>query len=119
MHRHLRFYNDPYRYTAIKDDHPRFQELEKGAKTFEDIDIVFDAPPKTEIGGVLVEKSQDGRGHLLVLDRPAKFVGKGKASEKGGEEPIITGEIDFGLHVSIAKEEVDGRSMWTMRLGRK
>lgn len=120
MHRHLRFYNDPHRYTAIKDDHPRYHELERGAKTFEDIDIVFEAPPETEIGRVVHEKGHDERGDLLVLKRPVKFVGRASSSGvQDDKSPYISGEIDFGLHLSSLKQEVDGKNFWNLKLGRK
>jgi len=60
--------------------------LENGTKSFEDIDIVFEAPPKPEIGRIVVEKSQDKRGDLLVLKRPVKFAAvKNMSPKKSGE----------------------------------
>lgn len=56
LHRHLRFYDHPRRYTAVSHDLPRFYEIQNGVQTFEDIDIVFDAPYKPEIGRIVVEE---------------------------------------------------------------
>jgi len=78
-----------------------------------------------QLGEVVAEKSQDGRGDLLVLQRPIKFravVDKQTESPNGwrrGAPPHITGEIEFGLHVAIEHEELEDKNMWHLRLGQK
>lgn len=87
---------------------------------------MFDAPVKPQLGRVVAEKSHDGLADLLVLKRPIKFTAVADETTESpigwqrGSPPHITGEIDFGLHVYISKQEHEaGNSIWQLKLGRK
>ena len=75
LNRHLRLYNDPARYTAIRDDYPRYHEKQRGTRTFDDFDIILDAPLNPVIGKLVTEKSKDGESEILLLKMPVKFKG--------------------------------------------
>ena len=72
LHRHLRMYNDPPRFTAIRDHWPRYHEFIHQDWSMGPFDFHFNVPSKPQLGKIAVEKSSTGRD-LLVLKTPIKF----------------------------------------------
>jgi len=131
LHRYLKFYNNPEKYTAIHDhtkddDNERFREYSKGKdglKTFDDIDIFFDVPQRAPLGHL--EVVRENGVEQIVLRSPVRFHSvvdlrseKPSSWEKTAAVPAIEGVIEFGLHIAVENTELPEKNMWHLRLGR-
>ena len=59
---------------------------------------------------------------MLVLKRPVSFYGvkNGKRNNDDQADAVnLSGQIEFGLHIAIKKEEIGGKIMWNAVLRRK